>query len=62
VYAHAAPDIIAMPPNRPAKVGNVNRDRIRDSLAAYNVEVQYRSDEIVIAGTGPPTAERRRKP
>jgi ketosteroid isomerase-like protein len=50
MYAHAAPDIIAMPPNRPPKIGNTNREWIREFLAAYNVEVQYRSEETVIAG------------
>jgi len=50
MYAHAAPDIIAMPPNRPPKVGNTDLDWLRQFLAAYTVEVQYRSDEIVVSG------------
>jgi len=50
MYAHAAPDIVAMPPNRPSKIGDADRQWIRDFLAAYTVEVQYKSDEIVIAG------------
>jgi ketosteroid isomerase-like protein len=50
MYAHAAPDIIAMPPNRPSKIGDADRQWIRDFLAAYAVEVQFKSDEIVIAG------------
>jgi len=50
MYAHAAPDIVAMPPNRPPKVGNTDLDWLRQFLAAYTVEVQYRSDEIVVSG------------
>ena len=50
MYAHAAPDIIAMPPNRPSKVGNTDLNWLRQFLAAYTVEVEYKSDEIVVSG------------
>ena len=50
VYAHAAPDIVVMPPNRPVKIGSTNRDWIRAFLSAYTVKVQYTSEEIVIGG------------
>ena len=48
---HFATDVIGMPPGRATTVGPVAlREALRGFLAAYKVEVRYKSDEIVIAG------------
>ncbi len=48
---HFATDVIGMPPSRATTVGpDALRETLRKFLAAYNVEVRYKSDEIVVAG------------
>lgn len=48
---HFATDVVGMPPGRATTVGvNALSEALRGFLAAYRVEVRYKSDEIVIAG------------
>ena len=48
---HLAADVVAMPPNRAITTGAAAfTQSLRGFLGAYKVEVQYKTDEIVVSG------------
>ena len=48
---HLAADVVAMPPNRPITTGAAAfTESLRGFLGAYDVDVKYKSDEIVVSG------------
>jgi ketosteroid isomerase-like protein len=51
MYRHLADDIVVMPPNAPPMRGSeVNPASLGAHFDMFDVDVQYRSEEIVIAG------------
>lgn len=48
---YLAPDVVAMPPNRPITKGATTlAESLRGFLGAYKVAVKYTTDEIVLSG------------